>query len=82
YIADPHAATAYRALAEDIKDGENGIFLATAHPAKFADIVGRITGAEIRNPQQDAAGSISVRHDVPKITPALQALKKILITST
>ncbi|WP_289761983.1 threonine synthase [Duncaniella muris] len=82
YIADPHAATAYRALAEDLKDGENGIFLATAHPAKFADIVGRITGTEIKNPQQDSTGCISVRHDVPKITPALQALKKILITST
>ena len=37
YIPDPHGACAYRALKALIKDGETGVFLETAHPAKFGD---------------------------------------------
>jgi len=35
YLADPHGAVAYGVLAERLAPGETGIFLATAHPAKF-----------------------------------------------
>lgn len=82
YVADPHAATAYRALAEDIEDGELGIFLATAHPAKFAETGGRIIGSEITPLPTEKDCNHCIRHEVPKITPSLQALKKILITTT
>lgn len=80
YIADPHAATAYRALSEDLQPGERGIFLATAHPAKSAEIVSRITGAEIQNPQNII--NQTARRESPKITSSLPALKKILIPAT
>lgn len=36
YDLDPHGATAYRALRDDLSDGETGIFLHTAHPSKTA----------------------------------------------
>lgn len=39
YLIDPHSACAYLALKEDKKDNEIGIFLSTAHAAKFIDIV-------------------------------------------
>ncbi len=35
YRADPHGAVAYRVLCQVLRPGEQGIFLATAHPAKF-----------------------------------------------
>jgi threonine synthase len=35
YRADPHAAVAYGVLRRVLRAGEVGIFLATAHPAKF-----------------------------------------------
>lgn len=82
YISDPHAATAYRALSEDLADGEQGIFLATANPAKFAETVNRILGTKIESPAALKENPSGARHDVPKITPSLQALKKILISST
>ncbi|MDD2960838.1 MAG: threonine synthase [Muribaculaceae bacterium] len=42
YLLDPHGAVAYRALLENLKSDETGIFIETAHPAKFKDTVERI----------------------------------------
>ena len=39
YLLDPHGACGYRALQEGLKAEENGIFLETAHPAKFLETV-------------------------------------------
>jgi threonine synthase len=33
--SDPHGAVAYDVLRRTLRDGEHGLFLATAHPAKF-----------------------------------------------
>lgn len=35
YRADPHGAVAFDVLRRQLRDGEHGLFLATAHPAKF-----------------------------------------------
>lgn len=81
YLLDPHGATAYRALRENLKAGETGIFLETAHPSKMAEIVKDVTGVEFRNPLPIAARH---RHDssIPRITTSYDALKKILISTT
>jgi len=44
YLLDPHGAVGYRALEELLKDDETGIFLETAHPAKFTGTVEEIVG--------------------------------------
>lgn len=44
YLLDPHGACAYRALSEDLKEDEVGVFLETAHPAKFTETVETIIG--------------------------------------
>jgi threonine synthase len=44
YILDPHGAVGYRALKENLKEGETGIFLETAHPAKFTETVDGVLG--------------------------------------
>ncbi|HOY52744.1 MAG TPA: threonine synthase, partial [Prolixibacteraceae bacterium] len=35
YLCDPHGACGYAALEAQLKEGETGLFLETAHPAKF-----------------------------------------------
>lgn len=50
YLLDPHGACGYRALSEGLKPGETGIFLETAHPAKFKDTVEKIIGEEVEIP--------------------------------
>ena len=55
YILDPHGACGYRALSEQLKAGETGVFCETAHPAKFKDTVDAIIGAEVEIPERLAA---------------------------
>lgn len=50
YILDPHGACGYRALSEQLKDGEVGVFCETAHPAKFKEIVDSIIGCDVEIP--------------------------------
>jgi threonine synthase len=50
YLLDPHGACGYRALTEGLKEGETGLFLETAHPAKFLDTVQGIIGAPVEIP--------------------------------
>ena len=50
YVCDPHGACGYRALQEGLREGEVGVFLETAHPAKFKDTVDGILGGDIAIP--------------------------------
>lgn len=52
YQLDPHGAVGYRALTELLEPGETGIFLETAHPAKFKETVEKITGKEVEIPER------------------------------
>ena len=52
YQLDPHGACGYRALQEGLREGETGIFLETAHPAKFKDTVEAITHQPITIPER------------------------------
>ena len=50
YLLDPHGACGYRALVEGLKEGETGVFLETAHPAKFLETVESIIGESVEIP--------------------------------
>jgi len=51
YLADPHGAVAYQVLQSNLREGEQGIFLATAHPAKFREALAPALGREIPLPK-------------------------------
>lgn len=51
YLCEPHGAIAYQALKEQLQAGETGIFLCTAHPAKFKESVERILDIELPLPE-------------------------------
>ena len=52
YILDPHGTCGYRALKEGLKPGETGVFLETAHPAKFKEKVDAIIGGDVAIPER------------------------------
>jgi threonine synthase len=54
YLLDPHAAVAYGVLTEHLNLGETGVFLATAHPAKFLPVYEEM-GIEVSVPEELAA---------------------------
>ncbi|WP_448245847.1 threonine synthase [Thalassotalea agariperforans] len=52
YISEPHAAVAYKALKYNMTEQEYGVFLGTAHPAKFKEVVESILGSPIGLPKE------------------------------
>lgn len=50
YLCEPHGAIAYRILEEQLNEGETGLFLCTAHPAKFKEVVDDILGCDLELP--------------------------------
>jgi threonine synthase len=58
YLADPHSAVGilgWEAYRREHPEPSQGLVLATAHPAKFADIVARATGVQPQLPPRLAA---------------------------
>lgn len=52
YTSEPHAAVAYKALKQGLTDEEYGVFLGTAHPAKFKEVVESILGQPLALPKE------------------------------
>ena len=52
YLADPHSALAWAALDESLRPDEEGVFLCTAHPAKFLEVIEETLGIEMPLPAE------------------------------
>jgi threonine synthase len=77
YLLDPHSAIAYRGLAAAGARGRGAsVFLATAHPAKFAEVVEPIVGP-IEKPAPLVEAMARPRHIV-RIESSFAALERIL----
>ena len=90
YLLDPHSAIAYMGLKEHLgtrRGGEPsarrhtsarvGVFLATAHPAKFAEIVEPIIGLPVVRPESLAQALAEPRH-ILKIAATIEAVRRIV----
>jgi threonine synthase len=53
YLCDPHGAVAYRALEDylQVHPNDKGMFLETAHPVKFYDVVEPVIGQTVPVPE-------------------------------
>lgn len=63
YLSEPHAAIAYRLLRDQLQDGEFGLFLGTAHPAKFKESVEAILDQKLPLPE-----ALAERADLPLLS--------------
>ncbi|MDF2528809.1 MAG: threonine synthase, partial [Enterobacter mori] len=78
YTSEPHASIAYRALRDQLNPGEYGLFLGTAHPAKFKESVEEILGETLSLPKE-----LAERADLPLLSHELPAdfaaLRKLMM---
>jgi threonine synthase len=67
YVSEPHAAIAYKSLSRVLTEDQIGIFLGTAHPAKFRESVENVLGQAISLPQPlaDCAGKEGLNAELP-----------------
>lgn len=82
YLLDPHSAIGYLGLRGQVgrtRDGrhDGGVFLATAHPAKFGEIVEPIIGERVEKPPALAEAIAQPRHIV-RIASTYDALQGVL----
>ena len=74
YLLDPHGSCGCRALLEGLRAGETGVFLETAHPAKFLHTVESIIGAKVEIPGKLQAFMKGTKQSIelPKEFPAFK----------
>lgn len=80
YLLDPHGATGYMALKDSLQDDEIGIFLETAHPAKFKETVENSIKEEIEIPET-LQKFISRQKQSVKLPATFSALKRHLLST-
>ena len=81
YIADPHGAVGYLGLKNyKLSENEYGIFLETAHPVKFSDIVEETLNTKVAIPEQ--IKSVLDKEKVFKSISKYEELKQYLLTET
>jgi threonine synthase len=79
YVADPHTAIAWTALSRTAVEGDAArIFLSTAHPAKFREVVEPLIGREVPLPRP-LAEAITRPRFVERIPVEFAALKTLLL---
>jgi threonine synthase len=78
YVSEPHAAIAYRILKNQLKKDEFGLFLGTAHPAKFKNTVEKILNNNIILPQE-LKNTINLPFLSHNMNPDFNKLKQFLI---
>ncbi|TKI08703.1 threonine synthase [Martelella alba] len=78
YVSEPHAAIAYRLLRDQLQSGEFGLFLGTAHPAKFKETVDAVLGDTLPLPK-----ALALRAELPLLSttlpPDFQQLRRFLL---
>jgi threonine synthase len=87
YLIDPHSAIAFRGLVGQVgqvgrvrRNDQIGLFLATAHPAKFGEIVEPIIGHAVEKPPALGHALARPRH-VIKIDASFDAVRALLVDS-
>lgn len=78
YLLDPHGACGYRALEEGLKPGETGVFLETAHPAKFLETIECIIEDKVEIPAKLQAFMKGRKKSLP-MTKAFEDFKQYLL---
>lgn len=80
YLLDPHGACGYQALIQyALESDETGLFLETAHPAKFKGTVDRILDADIEIPAKLQSFMKGTKQSV-ELSKDFKAFKAYLIT--
>ena len=78
YLLDPHGACGYQALKAALRPGETGVFLETAHPAKFKGTVDQILGADIEIPAKLRAFMAGQKQSI-ELSKVFEGFKRFLL---
>ena len=80
YLADPHSALAWQALSDRLEGDEAGVFLCTAHPAKFKETIEDTLGRAVDLPP--ALADVADKQVLSKVIPPdFRTLRGLLLAN-
>lgn len=79
YLLDPHGATGYQALEDNLQPDEAGIFLETAHPAKFTETVEGVIGKGNVPMPERLENFLRNEHMIDSLNASFDAFKTFLL---
>lgn len=80
YLMDPHTAVGYLACRDHLRDSQKGIVLATAHPAKFPEVIEKVLPGVLETPDQ-LKTLIDKEKKSIAVNPRLEEVTEIIISS-
>ncbi len=80
YICDPHGACGYQSLKAGLCEGEVGVYLETAHPAKFKSTVDEILQSDIAIPEKLQAFMRGTKQSV-ELKNSFEDFKNLLLNA-
>lgn len=78
YLLDPHGACGFRSLKEGLEKTETGVFLETAHPAKFLETVEVVIGEKVSVPDKLQAFMKGVKQ-TEQLSKGFEEFKRYLL---
>ncbi|MDX8341065.1 threonine synthase [Draconibacterium sp. IB214405] len=82
YLCDPHGACGYQSLIEYLSEGEIGVFLETAHPAKFTETVENVIGKNKLTLPEKLAEFMKGEKHIEQMSITYADFKNYLLNST
>lgn len=82
YVMDRNTAMACNALNQGLAKDETGIFLATAHPAKYAAELQKLIGKTVNMPEQNQETVHHDKHNEPTLPPLFPAVRRFLLDNS
>jgi len=79
YLMDPHGAVGYLGLKAFLKDSQTGIFLETAHPGKFKEVVENVLNESVKLPSRLEAFLLKQKQTV-KMRNSFHEFKEYLLS--
>ena len=82
YVLDPHGAVGFLALQRYLKEhqGKKGLFLETAHPSKFYDVIEQVTNKEVQIPESIKILMKQEKHTIKMKANDNDGLRSLLLT--
>ena len=82
YLCDPHGACGFKSLEESLDEDQVGVFLETAHPAKFLETVEKIVGkGNVELPEKLSAFMLGKKKSI-ELDNQFATFKSYLLTNS
>ena len=76
YLMDPHTSAAYVGIKAELEDGETGVFVSTAHPFKFGEVMDPLIDGGLKGAGYEIEFELPNRDEITKMSTKYEDFRK------